>query len=68
MLAGKGIIKREISQVLRELEQVAIACTNVTLGGAVRLVITQIFCVPMETLLRRGATVEFRPALMVFEN
>ena len=45
-----------------ESERVAIAFTE--LGGSpiVRLVITQIFCVPREALPRRGATVEIRPA------
>jgi alpha-L-arabinofuranosidase len=44
------------------LERVAIACTELGGSPTVRLVITQIFCVPREALLRRGATVELRPA------
>jgi hypothetical protein len=47
---------------ITDLERVAIACTKRGGSPTVRLVITQIFCAPWEALLRRGATVEIRPA------
>jgi hypothetical protein len=41
------------------LERLSDQCTECL---TLRFVIIQIFCVPRETLLRRGATVEIRPA------
>src|SRR5215475_2571197 len=45
------------------LERLSDQCTERGGSPTVRIVITQIFCVPNESLLRRGATVELRPAL-----
>ena len=51
-----------------QLERLSDQCTERGGSPTVRIVITQIFSVPNESLLRRGATVEIRPAFMVFEK
>jgi hypothetical protein len=47
---------------IRNLELLSDQCTERGGSLTVRLVITQIFCVPRKAILSRGATVELRPA------